>query len=359
LNAKHESRITSHESRPTADHAPHDVICIGAGPTGLACAIEAKRAGLTALVIDKGCLCNSLQHYPTNMLFFTTPERMEIGELPMTTAGGKPTRAEALKYYRRAVEHYGVDTRLYETVGQIEGADGAFVVHTRAAHGGGAHTYGARKIVIATGYYDLPNYLGVPGEELPTVSHYFTDAHPYWNQDVVIVGGKNSAAEAALDLFRAGARVTIVHRDAELGKSLKFWVKPDIENRIRAGEIQALFKTRVTRIEPGQVWVKNSSSHERTIPAAQVFAMTGYHPDFEFLERQGIRLDPETRRPQCDPETLETNVPGIYVAGVVVGGLQTGDIFIENGRFHGRQIMAAMAGKGRIAEPAPVAPPGE
>jgi bacillithiol disulfide reductase len=354
----HESRPASHESR-SGNHAPYDVICIGAGPTGLACAIEVSRAGMTALVIDKGCLCNSLQHYPTNMLFFTTPERMEIGDLPMTSAGGKPTRAEALKYYRRAVEHYGIDTRLYETVGQIEGADGGFIVHARATQGGAEHTYRARKIVVATGYYDLPNYLGVPGEELPSVSHYFTDAHPYWNRDVVIIGGKNSAAEAALDLFRAGARVTLVHRDSELGKSLKFWVKPDIENRIRAGEIQALFKTHVTRIEPGQVWVKNSASPERAIPAAQVFAMTGYHPDFEFLERQGIKLDAVTRRPQIDPETLETNVPGMYVAGVVVGGLQTGDIFIENGRFHGRQIAAAITGKGRIAEPAPVAPPGE
>jgi thioredoxin reductase (NADPH) len=354
----HDSRIANREPR-SGDHAPYDVICIGAGPTGLACAIEVKRAGMTALVIDKGCLCNSLYHYPTNMLFFTTPERMEIGDLPMTTVGGKPTRAEALKYYRRAVDHYGIETRLYQTVGQIEGAEGDFVVHTRSARGRGEHAYRARKIIIATGYYDLPNYLGVPGEELPSVSHYFTDAHPYWNQDVVVIGGKNSAAEAALDLFRAGARVTLVHRDAELGKSLKFWVKPDIENRIRAGEIQALLKTQVARIEPGQVWVRNSSSHERAIPAAHVFAMTGYHPDFEFLERQGIKLDPVTRRPQINAETLETNVRGIYVAGVVVGGLLTSEIFIENGRFHGRQIAAAMAGKAHIAEPAPVAPPGE
>ncbi|HWG57868.1 MAG TPA: YpdA family putative bacillithiol disulfide reductase [Candidatus Acidoferrales bacterium] len=336
---------------------PHDVICIGAGPTGLACAIEARRAGLTSLVIDKGCLCNSLYHYPTNMLFFTTPERMEIGDLPMTTVGGKPTRAEALKYYRRAVEHYGVSARLYEKVGRIEGRDAAFTVHTQAESGERRQAH-ARKLIIATGYYDLPNQLGIPGEDLPHVSHYFTDAHPYWNQDVVVIGGRNSAAEAALDLFRAGARVTLVHRDAEVGKSLKYWVKPDIENRIRAGEIQAKFLTRVTRIEPGRVWVQNSN-HEEALPAAQVFAMTGYHPDFSFLEAQGIRLDPDTRRPQTNPDTLETNVPGIYVAGVVVGGRQTSDIFIENGRFHGRQIIAAITGKGRIQEPAPVAPPGE
>jgi thioredoxin reductase (NADPH) len=336
----------------------YDVIGIGAGPTGLACAIEAKRAGLRPLVIDKGCLCNSLFHYPVNMLFFTTPERMEIGDLPMTTAGGKPTRAEALKYYRRAVEHYGVETLLYTTVDNVEGKDGSFVVHARDASGQ-KKEYRARKIIIATGYYDLPNCLGVPGEDLPHVSHYFSEPHPYWDQSVVVIGAKNSAAEAALDLFRAGAKVTLIHRDAALGKSLKFWVKPDIENRIAAGEIKAMFSTRVIRIEPRHVIVKNSSDEEKAVPATQVFAMTGYHPDFDFLVRQGIRLDPITLKPECDPETLETNVPGIYIAGVVVGGLNTGDIFIENGRFHGREIIAAMTGKGRITEKAPVAPPGE
>jgi len=335
----------------------YDVICIGAGPTGLSCAIEAKREGMRPLVIDKGCLCNSLFHYPTNLQFFTTPERMEIGDLPLTTVGGKPTRAEALKYYRRAVEHYEIETRLYEKVERIEGRDGAFVVRTED-ESGAKKDYRARKIIIATGYYDRPILLGVPGEDLPHVSHYFTEPHPYWNQDVVVIGGRNSAAEAALDLFRGGARVTLVHRGREMGKSLKYWVKPDIENRIRAGEVRAMFQTLVTRIEPGQVWVKNGDA-EQAIPAAQVFAMTGYHPDFEFLTRQGIHLNPETKKPECDPQTLETNVPGIYVAGVVVGGRQTSDIFIENGRFHGRQIIAAIAGKGSLHEEAPVAPPGE
>jgi thioredoxin reductase (NADPH) len=334
----------------------YDVICIGAGPTGLACAIEAKRAGMRPLVIDKGCLCNSLYHYPTNMNFFTTPERMEIGDLPMTISGGKPTRPEALRYYRRAVEHYGIEVRQRERVDVIEGNDGAFVVHTSADAGPGE--YNARKIVIATGYYDFPNMLGIPGEDLPHVSHYFTDPHPYWNQEVVIIGGKNSAAEAALDLFRGGARVTLVHRDEGMGKSLKYWVKPDIENRIAAGEIRAMFLSQVTRIEPHRVWVKNSN-HEAVVPAEQVFAMTGYHPDYSFLEKQGIRLDPVTRKPEIDPETLETNRQGIYVAGVVVGGKHTSDIFIENGRFHGRQIITAMSGKGRLHEKAPVAPPGE
>ena len=343
------------EAYPMPD--AYDVICIGAGPTGLACAIEAKRAGMRPLVIDKGCLCNSLYHYPVNMTFFTTPERMEIGDLPMTIAAGKPTRAEALHYYRRAVEHYGIETRLYEIVDKISGHDGAFVVHTHD-ESGAKHEFHGKKIIIATGYYDRPNPLDIPGENLPHVSHYFTDAHPYWKQNVVVIGGKNSAAEAALDLFRGGAHVTLVHRDAALGKSLKYWVKPDIENRIRAGEIAALFNAKVSRIEPGKVWVQ-TNSHEQALPAAQVFAMTGYHPDFEFLQQQGIRLDPVTKKPQTNPESLESNVPGIYVAGVVVGGMHTGEIFIENGRFHGRQIIAAMTGKGALHEKPPVAPPGE
>ena len=336
----------------------YDVICIGAGPTGLACAIEAKRANLRPLVIDKGCLCNSLYHYPTNMVFFTTPERMEIGDLPMTTVGGKPTRAEALKYYRRAVEHYAIDARLYEKVERVSGSDGAFVVESRAANGA-THHHRAKKIIVATGYYDMPNSLGIPGEDLPHVSHYFTDPHPSWNEDVVVIGAKNSAAETALELFRGGARVTLVHRGAELGRSLKYWVRPDIENRIKAGEIRALFNTRVCKIEPGKIIVQNGGAAAEELPAFRVFAMTGYHPDFSFLESLGIRLDAKTRKPECDPKTLESNVRGIYVAGVVVGGIHTGEIFIENGRFHGRQIIAAIAGREGPREPAPVSPPGE
>jgi thioredoxin reductase (NADPH) len=335
----------------------YDVVCIGAGPTGLACAIEAKREGLHPLVIDKGCLCNSLFHYPTNLVFFTTPERMEIGDLPMIAAGGKPTRAEALKYYRRAVEHYEIEVRLFERVDAIEGHDGGFAIHTQDSCGSKVE-YRAKKIILATGYYDLPNPLSIPGENLPHVSHYFHEVHPHWNRDVVVIGGKNSAAEAALDLFRAGARVTLIHRGPELGSSLKYWVRPDIENRIRAKEIRAFFGSHVTRIEPQQVLVKNSA-HEQAIPATRVFAMTGYHPDYEFLERQGIRLDPETRKPDCNPESLESNVPGIYLAGVIIGGKHTAEIFIENGRFHGKQIIAAIAGKGSLRVAPPVSPPGE
>jgi len=335
----------------------YDVICIGAGPTGLACAIDAKLGGMKPLVVDKGCLCNSLFHYPTNMSFFTTPERMEIGDLPMTTAGGKPTRAEALKYYRRAVEHFGLEVHQYEKVDRIEGKDEDFIVHT-TDRTGKHQVYQGRKIIIATGFYDRPNRLSVRGEELPHVSHYFSEAHPFWNEKVVVVGGGNSAAEAALELFRAGAHVTIVHRGPEMGRSLKYWVKPDIENRISGNEICALFNTHVVSIDSNQVWVKNGAT-EKSVPASQVFALIGYHPDFEFLERHGIKLDPTTKKPAINPETLETNVPGIYVAGVVVGGLQTSRIFIENGRFHGRQIIAAITGKGKLTDREPVAPPGE
>jgi thioredoxin reductase (NADPH) len=323
----------------------YDVICIGAGPTGLACAIEAKRAGLRALVVDKGCLCNSLFHYPVNMVFFTTPELMEIGDLPMTTTGEKPTRGEALKYYRKAAEHYALELRLYESVERVTGADGKFTVHTRTAVGE-QKSYSARKIVVATGYYDLPNRLGVPGEDLPHVSHYYTEAHAYWGQDVVVVGGKNSAAEAALDLWRSGARVTLVHRHAELGASIKYWVRPDIENRIKAGQIAALFEAEIMRIEADAVLVKNARGSSR-VPATAVFLLTGYHPDFDFLRGQGIALDESTMKPNCDAETLESNVPGVYLAGVILGGRHTGEIFIENGRFHGKQIIAALTRRQR------------
>lgn len=320
----------------------YDLICIGAGPTGLACAIEAKRAGLRALAIDKGCLCNSLYHYPTNMVFFTTAELLEIGDLPLTSAAEKPTRAEALKYYRKVSEYYELELGLYELVERIEGSDGCFLVRTRAA-AGARNQYAARKIAIATGYYDLPNRLDVPGEDLPHVSHYYTEAHRFWRQDVVVIGGRNSAAETALDLYRAGARVTLIHRRAQLGSTIKYWVRPDIENRIRAGQIHALFETQVARIETGQIWIESRDGHS-AIPATQVLALTGYHPDFEFLRRQGIALDPGSNRPALNTQTLESNVPGIYLAGVVIAGHATGEIFIENGRFHGKQIISALTG---------------
>jgi thioredoxin reductase (NADPH) len=322
----------------------YDLICIGAGPTGLATAIEAKRAGARPLVIDKGCLCNSIFHYPVNMVFFTTPELLEIGDLPLVTAAEKPTRVEALKYYRKAAEHYELEVKLFEVVERVEGRDGAFGVVTRTADGA-QRRYASSKIAVATGYYDLPNKLNVPGEDLPHVSHYYTEPHPFWNEPVVVVGGRNSAAEAALDLYRNGAKVTLVHRDAQLGPTIKYWVRPDIENRIKAGQIQALFQTHVKEITPEEVMVTNGSGEKR-LAATQVFALTGYHPDFAFMQSLGVRLDAVTCKPELNPETLESNVPGIYLAGVVIGGRHTSEIFIENGRFHGKQIVRALtAGK--------------
>src|SRR3989449_5958198 len=289
----------------------YDLICLGAGPTGLACAIEARRAGMRPLVIDKGCLCNSLFHYPVNMVFFTTPELLEIGDLPLVCAAEKPTRNEALKYYRKAAEHYAVDVRLFERVDRVEGSDGKYAVVTQTANGAG-EKHSGRKIVVATGYYDLPNLLNVPGEELPHVSHYYTEAHEFWNQDVVVIGGKNSAAEAALDLYRNGARVTLVHRNKELGATIKYWVRPDIENRIKAGQVKALFETRVKRITKDEVVVENGAGEKR-LPARRVFALTGYHPDFTFIESLGVRLDPQSRKPALDRNTLESNVAGRHL----------------------------------------------
>lgn len=323
--------------------ATYDVICIGAGPTGLACAIEAVRAGMKALVIDKGCLCNSIYHYPVNMYFFTTPELLEIGDLPLVCAAEKPTRTEALKYYRKAAEHYGLELRLYETVLRMDGSDGKFTVVTKTEKGS-EKKYTSGKVVIATGYYDLPNVMGVPGEDLPHVSHYYTEPHEFWGQDVVVIGGKNSAAEAALDLYRNGARVTLVHRNAELGSTIKYWVRPDIENRIKAGQVAAMFNTQVKKIKPDEVIVQNGGGEKR-IPARQVFALTGYHPDFPFIESFGVKLDAQTKKPALDPETLESNIAGLYLAGVVIGGRHTSEIFIENGRFHGKQIIGALTGK--------------
>jgi bacillithiol disulfide reductase len=318
----------------------YDIICIGAGPTGLATAIEAKRAGMQPLVIDKACLCNSLYHYPVNMVFFTTPELLEIGDLPLVCAGEKPTRQESLKYYRKAAEHYALELRLFERVLHVDGNDGNFTVVTKTDKGT-QERYRGKKIAVATGYYDLPNLLGVPGEELPHVSHYYTEPHAYWDQDVVVIGGKNSAAEAALDLYRNGARVTLVHRGKELGATIKYWVRPDIENRIKAGQVKAMLSTRVEEITRDEVLVENHARSER-IPAKQVFALTGYHPDYSFMESMGVKLDPESKKPELNPNTLESNVPGIHLAGVVIGGRKTGEIFIENGRFHGKQIIAAL-----------------
>jgi thioredoxin reductase (NADPH) len=334
----------------------HDVLVIGAGPTGMACAIDAQRAGLSVVLVDKGCLTNSLFHYPAHMTFFTTPELLEIGDMPFSSPNQKPTRAEALEYYRKVAAHYALDVRQYENVDRIAGSDGDFSVYATDRFGR-AIIHRARKLIVSTGYYDLPNILGIAGEDLPKVEHYYNDPHPFFLQDVLVIGGKNSAAIAALDLWRHGARVTLVHRGAELHRHIKYWIKPDIENRIKNGEIAAYFNTTVGEITEDSVTLLTPDG-AKTIPNQFVFALTGYHPDFAFIESLGIQLDAENDRcPVCDPATLESNVPGIYLAGVIVAGERTNEIFIENGRFHGALIAADLERKLRHVEAAqPIAP---
>jgi len=323
-----------------------DVLVIGAGPTGLACAIEAKKVGLKVIIVDKGCLVNSLFHYPANMVFFTTPELLEIGNIPFTTSLQKPTREEALEYYRKVAEHYELDVRQYEWVKTVMGEDGNFVI-TATDRAGRPHDYTVKKVIVSTGYYDLANHLNIPGEELPKVSHYYREPHPYYDTDVLVIGGKNSAAIAALDLWRHGARVTLVHRDSQLHHHVKYWIKPDLENRIKAGEIEAHFNSWVQEIGIDHVVVVTPRGPIR-LKNDFVLAMVGYHPDYDFLRSMGIELSEQQCRPVCDPVTLESNVHGIYVAGVIVAGSRTNEIFIENGRFHGKQIADDLKRKLRV-----------
>jgi thioredoxin reductase (NADPH) len=360
------------QSAMASEEAVWDVVVIGAGPSGLASAIEVQRAGLTALTVDKGCLVNSLFHYPANMTFFTTPELLEIGDIPFPSAHVKPTREEALEYYRKVAAHYALPVRQYERVERITGKDGGFAVQTIETTGASAgpaedadlartgllrqlgrsplpdgerrHLYRARKLVVATGYYDLPNLMNIPGEDLPKVFHYYREPHPYFDRDVVVIGGKNSAAIAALELWRHGARVTLVHRGPGIHHHVKYWIKPDIENRIKNGEIQAYFSTQVREITPRTV-VLQTPAGELTLKNDFVFALTGYHPDYGFLRGLGVELSADECRPVANPETLESNVPGIYVAGVIVAGSRTNEIFIENGRFHGQRIAADLKKK--------------
>jgi thioredoxin reductase (NADPH) len=314
----------------------YDAIIVGAGPTGLACGIELKKRGLNAVLIEKGCLCNSIYHYPTHMVFFTTPELLEIGGIPMTSLNEKPGRTEALKYYRRVSEYFGLNVRQYERVLAIEGADDDFSVTTDR------NSYRARKIILATGYYDLPNMLDAPGEELDKVIHYYKEPHPYFDHDVLVVGAKNSAAIAALELYWTGARVTLVHRGAGISDKVKYWIKPNIENRIKNGEIKGYFRTRVAEIRPQTVTLDTPDGLV-TLKNNFVFALTGYHPDLEFMAALGIQLDPASQKPRTNPDTLESDRPGIYLAGVIVAGMHTNEIFIENGRFHGEKIAEAIA----------------
>ncbi len=320
-----------------------DMLVIGAGPTGLACAIAVQRAGFRVALVDKGCLCNSLFHYPSNMTFFTTPELLEIGDIPFSSPNQKPTRNEALEYYRKVAEFYKLEVRAYHRVLEVEGSDGNFSVLTEDQFGR-QQRHRAQKLVIATGYYDLPNWMGVPGEDLPKVRHYYHDPHPYYGQDVLVIGGKNSAAIAALDLWRHGARVTLVYRGPKMHRHVKYWILPDIENRIKHGEVAAHFDSTVTEITPDTVKLQTPAGG-LTIANDFVFAMTGYHPDYSFLQGLGVTCDGPDRQPAYDKQTLESNVVGIYLAGVIVAGERTNEIFIENGRFHGDQIASDIRAK--------------
>jgi thioredoxin reductase (NADPH) len=320
-----------------------DIAIIGAGPTGLACGIELKKRGLKPVLFDKGCVVNSIYNYPINLVFFTTPELLEIGDIPMTSLNEKPGRTEALKYYRRVAEHYELNIHQYERVLSFDGADENFTVQTERVSGEYG-CYRARKIILASGYYDIPNRLDVPGEDLDKVIHYYREPHPYYDSDVLVVGAKNSAAIAALDLYWTGARVTMAMRGSGIHSNVKYWIKPNIENRIKHGEVKAYRHTTVKEIRLHDV-VLDTLEGEVTLKNDFVFAMTGYRPDFEFMAAHGIHLDSQTSKPVTNPETLESERKGVYLAGVIVAGTHTNEIFIENGRFHGRVIAEAIAGK--------------
>src|SRR5437867_3816659 len=319
-----------------------DAVIVGGGPSGLAAAIEGKRYGLRYVVLEKGGITNSILHFPTQMIFFTTPELLEIGGMPLVSEREKPTRNEALKYYRRVVGALHLNVHQYEEVREARGREARekdsqrFLVVTPAGE------YEAKNVVLSIGYYDNPNLIGVPGEDLPHVSHYYTEPYAFYDRDVVVVGGKNSAAEAALDLFRGGARVTLVHRGSEMGSTVKYWVRPDIENRFKVREIAAFFNARVVEINAASVQILQAETI-RSIPAQQVFLLTGYHSSTTLFQQLGVRFDPNTLRPEFDPQTFETNVPGVYLAGSVVGGRQNAEVFIENGRFHGELVVRAIA----------------
>lgn len=321
----------------------YDAIVIGAGPTGLACAIELEKLKCRTLVLDKGCLVNSIYNYPTNLVFFTTPELLEIGDIPMTSLNDKPNKIEALKYYRRVAQYYGLTIKQYEPVHDVEGNDGNFRVIT-TDRDGCARTYSARQVVLATGYYDVANRLNVPGEDLPKVTHYYKDAHPYYNSDVIVVGAKNSAAIAALELLWYGARVTLIHRGPAISNSVKYWIKPNIENRIKSGEVTAFFRSRVRSITENFVQIETPEG-EISLKNDYVLALIGYQPDVGFLHKVGVSIDPLTRRPLMNLDTFESERPGLYLAGVIVAGMHTSEIFIENGRFHGKVIAQAISAR--------------
>ena len=330
-----------------------DVLIIGAGPTGLAAAIAAKRRGLDYQVVEQGALVNSIYHFPPQMVFFTTPELLEIGGLPFVSPFEKPTRAEALKYYRKVVDTFDLQVTLEEKVLSVTPEPDApagttlFAVETRSARGVRRARL-ARHVIFAIGYYDHPNLLKVPGEDLPHVHHYYSEAHPYYRQRVVIVGGGNSAAEAALELYRSGTHVTLVHRAPALKSTIKYWVRPDIENRIKEGSVAARFNSCVKEIRPTSLVITtrqdSGEATEEEIPAETVFLLTGYRADSQLMTAAGIDLN-DREAPVCNAENFESNVPGLFVAGGAIAGVDTGTIFIENGRFHGEKIIEAIAAR--------------
>jgi len=318
-------------------NATYDLLIIGAGPAGLATAIAAKRAGFSHLVLDKGGIADGIRRYQRDMFFFSTPELLEIGDVPFIVPTTRPTSLDCVNYYRRVAEHHRLVCRFFERVLTVGKEGGEFVVTTSKGE-----TYRARHVAAATGYYDTPSPLGVPGEELTHVSHYYHDPLPLFQQEVLIVGGKNSAVEAALDLWRHGARVTLVHRGEKLSSGVKYWILPDFENRVAAGSITALFQTTVREFLPGETALVSNGS-ARSVKTDAAFVLIGYRPDVRFLASLGIRIDPESLVPFHNPQTMETNVPGLYIAGGLVGGRFNNKVFIENGRLHGAMIVDAIA----------------
>lgn len=311
----------------------YDIIIVGGGPIGLACGLSAQKAGLQYLILEKGALVNSLYHYPANMTFFSTSERLEIGGIPFVSNNPKPTRSEALEYYRRVAESQQLNLHLYETVQKLSGATPLFTVETDKT------TYTAQFIILATGFFDVPVLLNIPGEGLPKVTHYYGEPHAYYRQKVVVVGANNSAVDAALETWRKGAEVTMVIREAEIGKRVKYWARPDIVNRIEEGAIRAYFQSELAAVRPDEVDVRTPEGII-TLPNDFVIAATGYQPNFGFLERIGVQLSPDEKRyPSYNPDTQESNVPGLYLAGVVCGGMDTHVWFIENSRIHAERIV--------------------
>jgi thioredoxin reductase (NADPH) len=307
--------------------------------------VAAARAGLSCVLFDRGAITQAMMDHPTYVTYFSGPEKLEIADLPFTTSGDKPTRREALRYYRKVAAYFRLDVRQYQEVTEVEPADGGFVLHTRSGAGEAA-AHRARNVVVATGYYDNPRRLDVPGADLGKVVYYFDEPYRYWDQDVVVVGGGNSAADAALLCWREGARVTLIHLFDQLDKGVKPWVRPDIDNRIAEGAIPALWRSRLVEIRPREVVVESTDTGERRVIANDwILAMTGYEPDPSWLRELGIAVDPVTAVPRHDPGTMETNVPGLYVAGVIVSGHDANKIFIENGKLHGPLIAASVAGK--------------